>query len=88
LRALAVRWRILRHRAREAQTFLNQLFACYGTDRFASGALFEDSHASVGIIDRRGPAWPVAQADRLPPDADGQKEYAAILARAIAGTFQ
>ena len=26
----------------EAQTFLNELFACYGTDRFDAGARFED----------------------------------------------
>src|SRR3954447_14997436 len=26
----------------EAQTFLNELFACYGTDRREAGALFEE----------------------------------------------
>lgn len=26
----------------EAQTFLNELFACYGTDRLDAGARFED----------------------------------------------
>ena len=29
----------------EAQTFLNELFACYGTDRQEAGARFEDPHS-------------------------------------------
>ena len=52
LRALANRWRGYSGTERgEAQTFLNQLFECYGTERFGSGARFEDAHASVGIMD-------------------------------------
>jgi hypothetical protein len=39
----------------EAQTFLNELFACYGTDRRAVGAVFEDAHSSTGIMDLH---WP------------------------------
>jgi hypothetical protein len=39
----------------EAQTFLNQLFACYGTDRSAVGAKFEDFTASAGFMDLH---WP------------------------------
>lgn len=35
----------------EAQTFLNELFACYGSDRRAVGAEFEDAHSSKGIMD-------------------------------------
>ena len=35
----------------EAQTFLNQLFACYGTDRNAVGAEFEDFRSSAGFMD-------------------------------------
>jgi hypothetical protein len=35
----------------EAQTFLNELFECYGNSRKAAGALFEDSQVSTGIMD-------------------------------------
>lgn len=35
----------------EAQTFLNELFACYGTDRSTCGAMFEDSKPADGIMD-------------------------------------
>ncbi|MEJ5945791.1 DNA methyltransferase [Pseudokineococcus basanitobsidens] len=39
----------------EAQTFLNELFACYGSDRGAVGARFEDFNASAGFMDLH---WP------------------------------
>lgn len=39
----------------EAQTFLNELFACYGTDRSAVGARFEDFTSSAGFMDLH---WP------------------------------
>ncbi|WP_309620716.1 DNA methyltransferase, partial [Salinibacterium sp.] len=39
----------------EAQTFLNELFACYGTDRSEAGALFEDFKTSAGFMDLH---WP------------------------------
>jgi len=39
----------------EAQTFLNQLFACYGGDRRALGAKFEDFRTSAGFMDLH---WP------------------------------
>jgi hypothetical protein len=39
----------------EAQTFLNELFACYGTDRKAVGARFEDFKTSAGFMDLH---WP------------------------------
>ncbi|WP_348774064.1 DNA methyltransferase [Micromonospora sp. WMMD1076] len=35
----------------EAQTFLNELFECYGRNRKDAGAVFEDAHASTGIMD-------------------------------------
>ncbi|GIJ22166.1 class I SAM-dependent DNA methyltransferase [Micromonospora lutea] len=35
----------------EAQTFLNELFDCYGRNRKDAGALFEDAHSSTGIMD-------------------------------------
>jgi hypothetical protein len=39
----------------EAQSFLNDLFAAYGTDRHAAGALFEDFKSSAGFMDLH---WP------------------------------
>jgi hypothetical protein len=55
LRTFTVRWRDYAGSERgEAQTFLNELFACYGTDRKAV-AVFEDAHSSTGIMDCH---WP------------------------------
>ena len=52
LRRFVVRWRdYTGSETGGAQTFLNELFGCYGTDRHASGATFEDSKASTGIMD-------------------------------------
>ncbi|WP_007024684.1 DNA methyltransferase [Saccharomonospora iraqiensis] len=39
----------------EAQTFLNQLFECYGSDRSEAGAKFEDFKSSAGFMDLH---WP------------------------------
>lgn len=39
----------------EAQTFLNELFVCFGSDRNALGARFEDFNASSGFMDLH---WP------------------------------
>lgn len=39
----------------EAQTFLNQLFECFGSDRGALGAKFEDFKTSAGFMDLH---WP------------------------------
>jgi hypothetical protein len=39
----------------EAQTFLNELFACYGLDRLEAGAKFEDFKSSAGFMDLH---WP------------------------------
>ena len=39
----------------EAQTFLSELFACYGSDRGQGGALFEDFATSAGFMDLH---WP------------------------------
>ncbi len=35
----------------EAQTYLNELFACFGSDRSICGAVFEDSKPADGIMD-------------------------------------
>jgi len=57
----------------EAQTFLNELFDAYGTDRKAVGALFEDFKSSAGFMDlhwpgeltveMKKPGVPLAKAD-------------------------
>ncbi|MDE0572005.1 hypothetical protein ON058_01070 [Demequina sp. B12] len=57
----------------EAQTFLNELFAAYGTDRREAGALFEDFKSSAGfmdlhwpgelIVEMKAPGVPLAKAD-------------------------
>ncbi|MDE8667820.1 hypothetical protein PY310_04400 [Pseudarthrobacter sp. H3Y2-7] len=39
----------------EAQTFLNELFECYGSNRQTSGAVFEDFKSSAGFMDLH---WP------------------------------
>lgn len=39
----------------EAQTFLNELFACYGSSRQGVGALFEDFKSTAGFLDLH---WP------------------------------
>lgn len=39
----------------EAQTYLNELFECYGSNRQTAGALFEDFRSSAGFMDLH---WP------------------------------
>lgn len=39
----------------EAQTFLNELYDAYGTDRTAAGAKFEDFRSSAGFMDLHQP---------------------------------
>lgn len=52
LRAFAAKWSGYSGSERsEAQTFLNELFACYGASRQGVGALFEDFKSSAGFID-------------------------------------
>jgi hypothetical protein len=56
----------------EAQTFLNQLVECYGADRRAVGARFEDARTANGIMDMHWPGVCIvemkapSQADKLP----------------------
>ena len=57
LRGFVARWASYQGSERgEAQTYLNDLFACYGTDRFEAGAKFEDFKASAGSWICTGPA--------------------------------
>ncbi len=52
LRTLAAKWVDYGGTERaEAQTFLNELFACYGSDRMAVGARFEDFASLAGFMD-------------------------------------
>ena len=56
LRAFAGQWRGYAGSERgEAQTYLNELIRCYGADRRAVGAEFEDAHTARGIMDMH---WP------------------------------
>ena len=56
LRAFVAKWEPYTGSERaEAQTFLNELFACYGSDRQAVGARFEDFKSSAGFMDLH---WP------------------------------
>jgi hypothetical protein len=56
LRAFTDRWRDYAGSEKaEAQTFLNQLFECYGNDRQGAGARFEDFRSSAGFMDLH---WP------------------------------
>ena len=48
----------------EAQTFLNELFACYGSDRMAIGAKFEDFRSSAGFMDLHWPAVCIVEMKR------------------------
>lgn len=56
LRAFVGRWNDYAGTEKsEAQTYLNELFACYGTDRREVGARFEDFKAMAGFMDLH---WP------------------------------
>jgi hypothetical protein len=73
LRRFVVRWRDYSGSERsEAQTFLNELIQCYGADRKAVGARFEDAHTATGIMDLHWPAVCIVEmkaphrADKLP----------------------
>jgi len=56
LAAFAIRWKSYQGTERaEAQTYLNELFTCYGTDRNAVGAKLEDFSSSAGFMDLH---WP------------------------------
>jgi hypothetical protein len=57
LRKFVARWRQYSGSERsEAQTFLNELIECYGADRKAAGARFEDAHTANGIMDLHWPS--------------------------------
>lgn len=65
LRAFVKRWGAYAGSEKaEAQTFLNELFAAYGTDRLAAGALFEDFKSSAGFMDLHWPGQLIVEMKR------------------------
>jgi hypothetical protein len=75
LRKFVRRWRDYSEGERsEAQTFLNELIACYGADRKAVGALFEDSHTATGIMDMYWPSRCIIEM-KAPHRADKLSEH-------------
>jgi hypothetical protein len=58
----------------EAQTFLNELVACYGADRKAVGARFEDAHTATGIMDMYWPSVCIVEM-KAPHRADKLSEH-------------
>ena len=64
-----------------AQTFLNELIACYGADRMAVGARFEDAHTATGIMDMYWPSVCIVEmkapsrADKLPEHRKQALDY-------------
>lgn len=74
LESFVDRWRSYGGSERaEAQTFLNELFACYGTNRAEAGARFEAFASSAGfmdlfwpenlIVEMKAPGVPLAKAE-------------------------
>ena len=75
LRKFVTRWRNYAEGERsEAQTFLNELIACYGADRKAAGALFEDAHTATGIMDMYWPPRCIVEM-KAPHRADKLSEH-------------
>lgn len=75
LSQFAARWRDYAGSERgEAQSFLNELIACYGSDRRDLGAVFEDSHAAVGIMDMHLPGVVIVEM-KAPAEAHRLAEH-------------
>ena len=65
LRSFAAKWESYAGSEKaEAQTFLNELFACYGSDRKEVGALFEDFKSSAGFMDLHWPGICIVEMKR------------------------
>jgi hypothetical protein len=74
LEAFVARWREYQGGERqEAQTFLNELFACYGVDRKEAGAIFED-RAAPGFLDLFWPDVCIVEMKR-PSEAERLSEH-------------
>ncbi len=75
LRSFVARWQDYSGTERsEAQTFLNELIQCYGPDRKAVGARFEDAHTASGIMDLHWPAVCIIEM-KAPRHADKLAEH-------------
>ena len=75
LRAFATRWQPYEGtETAEAQTFLNQLFACYGSDRQGVGAVFEDFRSSAGFMDLHWPGICIIEMKRPAKDLSAARE--------------
>jgi hypothetical protein len=82
LRQFAGRWRDYSGGERsEAQTYLNELIACYGANRREAGALFEDAHTATGIMDLHWPGVCIvemkapSQVEKLPDHRKQALDY-------------
>jgi hypothetical protein len=80
LRAFVVKWRTFDGSERaEAQTFLNELFACYGSDRTAVGAKFEHFASGAGFMDLHWPGTLIVEMKKpgvpLAMAADQRRRY-------------
>jgi len=69
LRGFVTRWKDYRKTERsEAQTFLNELFECYGPNRLDAGARFEEFQSSAvgkaGFLDLLWPEVLIAEMKR------------------------
>ncbi len=61
----AVRWGAYQGSEKaEAQTFLNELFECYGSNRQTVGAKFEDFKSSAGFMDLHWPGILIVEMKR------------------------
>jgi len=75
LRKFVSRWRDYSGSERsEAQTYLNELINCYGVDRKAVGARFEDAHTANGIMDMHWPGVCIVEM-KAPSRADKLSEH-------------
>jgi hypothetical protein len=75
LRVFAAQWQSYSGSEKsEAQTFLNALFACYGTDRQAVGARFEDFKASAGFMDLHWPSVCIVEMKAPDKNLTGARE--------------
>lgn len=102
LRKFVARWRDYSGSERsEAQTFLNELIHCYGADRKAVGARFEDAHTATGIMDLHWPAVCIVEmkaphraaklatgTDQEPLFGDSYKELTTEAAKVVVKLYQ
>ena len=75
LRSFAAKWESYAGSEKaEAQTFLNELFACYGSDRKEVGALFEDFKSSAGFMDLHWPGICIVEMKKPAKNLESARE--------------